>query len=877
MVSKITLPNGFEIVTKTTSAPVVSLQVWVDVGSIDESPTEAGYSHFLEHMLFKGTKKRSTQVIAQTIEGAGGEMNAFTSFEYTVYHITIAAHKAREALEVLADMVLDSQIYPKEFAPEKEVILEEIKRSNDSPDRQLYKHVYSGLYGQSGYGRPVIGFPKTDSAATATELKSFYKRWYHPSLMTLVMSGQLGDASDSANLINLAAKLFNGHQHRKATTKAPRVRRRLLTHFTKQQLIQQKIFTGALAYPIQSVRWNGSLPGLALSHPELLALDMALIILGQGESSRLYQHLIQHNQIATSISAGLYSPIGQGFISFDADIPLENTSKFRNAFVECVEQFLDSGPTEEEIQRVKRSIEGDRVYSLQSVDGLASRIGQLQVTLGNTSFDLEYVAELRELTAEDVLAAAKKYLTIKTLREFSIYPKHLSESPLVKTANKRTETRPATKPSTKPSMTSTQKTQKSFAKSWHSKNDPSIKKLELPNGVQVIMMPRNDLPITSVQAAWLGGTRFENHQNSGIGNLLADTLQKAPEGMSSLELTKELENLSSRIDSFSGRNSFGISSTMLTRNQNRVFDLFFQILDTPALDPNEIKIEQLAILEEIKSIEDEGARLAGKLFNELLFEGHAYSKTIMGTLDSVKNLTAQNLRTHFQHLKNTHPLTLSIVGKFNESLFLKHASKLPTQNRQKIEILKPHNTVPAIKSNRHAEVKKNKEQSHIFLGYLSHPIKSNNRYISKILSTILGGQSGRLFREIRDKQGLCYTIAPTSFEGLDAGYFGIYIGTDPNKRFKAIDSIHIELEKLCRKPVGNNELSRAKQFLLGRHCIDLQQNASITNVIGFNNLFGLDFDEHLKLESNLRNITPKTLQNYCQELFGQHYAEVVVV
>ena len=191
MIYEKTLPNGFELIVRPTNAPVAALQVWVDVGSIDEKPLEAGYCHFLEHMLFKGTRSRTTAEIAGTVEGAGGEMNAFTSFEYTVYHITLSNQRWELANEILADMVLGSTFEPKEFNPEKEVILEEIRRGEDSPDRQLYRGAYKMLYGNGGYGRPVIGFPTTVKNCTAAGLKAFWRRWYTPASMTLVVCGDV--------------------------------------------------------------------------------------------------------------------------------------------------------------------------------------------------------------------------------------------------------------------------------------------------------------------------------------------------------------------------------------------------------------------------------------------------------------------------------------------------------------------------------------------------------------------------------------------------------------------------------------------------------------------------------------------------------------
>ncbi|MBI3556504.1 MAG: insulinase family protein [Deltaproteobacteria bacterium] len=282
MIYEKTLPNGFELVVRPTNSPVAALQVWVDVGSIDEKPLEAGYCHFLEHMLFKGTGKRTTSEIAGSVEGAGGEMNAFTSFEYTVYHITLSNQRWELANDILADMVLGSTFEPGEFNPEKEVILEEIRRGEDSPDRQLYRGAYKMLYGNGGYGKPVIGFPTTVKNCSAAGLKQFWRRWYVPNLMTLVVCGDV----DPAAIEQRVTKTWG-----KARGKAVRPRRRDLGF--DQRVTMPKSRTAARPFPVNAIRWVGSLPGCTLRDDALPALDVSSMVLGQGESSRLYKRLFR--------------------------------------------------------------------------------------------------------------------------------------------------------------------------------------------------------------------------------------------------------------------------------------------------------------------------------------------------------------------------------------------------------------------------------------------------------------------------------------------------------------------------------------------------------------------------------------------------------
>ena len=185
-----TLDNGLTVILEENhSAPVVALQMWVKVGGADETDDESGLAHTLEHMIFKGTKKRNVGEIAKEIESMGGDINAWTSYDQTVYHIVVASRFYKEGLDVLADAIQNSIFDPQELEREKKVVLEELKRSEDSPSRKLGKRLMGTAYTSHPYTRPVIGLKETVESLNRKKTFDFYKRWYVPNNMTLVISG----------------------------------------------------------------------------------------------------------------------------------------------------------------------------------------------------------------------------------------------------------------------------------------------------------------------------------------------------------------------------------------------------------------------------------------------------------------------------------------------------------------------------------------------------------------------------------------------------------------------------------------------------------------------------------------------------------------
>ncbi|MDO9349774.1 MAG: pitrilysin family protein, partial [Deltaproteobacteria bacterium] len=189
-VHQFTMENGLKVILEENrTSPVVALQVWVKTGSADERDDEAGMCHFIEHMIFKGTGKRKVGEMAKEVESLGGSINAYTSYDQTVYHITIASRYADIALDILADAVQRSVFDPAELEKEREVILEEIRMGEDDPSRKLFRQTMATAFQRHPYGRPVIGYEKTIRAITRDQMLAFFKRWYTPDRIFFVVAG----------------------------------------------------------------------------------------------------------------------------------------------------------------------------------------------------------------------------------------------------------------------------------------------------------------------------------------------------------------------------------------------------------------------------------------------------------------------------------------------------------------------------------------------------------------------------------------------------------------------------------------------------------------------------------------------------------------
>ena len=288
-------------------APVVAVQVWVGVGSADEVKGEEGMAHLHEHMLFKGTKKRGVGEIARAIEAAGGDINAWTSFDNTVYHVVLASRHLNLGLEVLADAVQNAAFDPQELEREKKVVLEEIKRTRDMPSRLIGDLLFNTAYQKHPYSHPILGSEASVAGVTQKDILRFFKKHYRPERMTLLVVGDMQPQAVLKKIRQLFPKKAPaGGQARRARTKEPN---------------QRKLRVKLIRDDIQEVHFALGWHAPAAKDPQVPPLEVLAVALGQGESSRLNLGLRHGLNLVNDIYAYLYAPRDPGLFLVGGSCP----------------------------------------------------------------------------------------------------------------------------------------------------------------------------------------------------------------------------------------------------------------------------------------------------------------------------------------------------------------------------------------------------------------------------------------------------------------------------------------------------------------------------------------------------------------------------
>ena len=858
--TKFQLKNKLKVLmVESKKSPVVSVQMWVKTGSADEKKGEEGISHFIEHLVFKGTDQFKVGEIANTVEASGGELNAYTSFDQTVFYVTISKSFSDVALNVVSQMMGFPIFDPKEIDSEREVVCEEIKMGQDSPGRRSSQLLFSTVYKKHAYGKPVIGYEKNVRGWSAKKIKEFYQSRYVPENMFLVVSGDF-ETTEMKNKITEHFGTFKPYKLRKvARPKEPAQ--------LKYQYKVQK-------YKLQDRHLHFAFKAPNIKHKDIPALDVLAMILGQGDSSRLVKKLRLENPIANSISAFNYNPKDEGLFAITAHYQGDHFEPITKEILAQINLLKNSEASWAEIKRARVAISSEQFYSIETVDGLANKAGTLEFYFNDQNAQKKYLKQLSLVTPLEVQKVAKKYLKLEKLS--TAFMGQVDE----KTSSKQLQSLPklwkAAEAAEKPKSPKNKKisipnlTMKS-GKSGALK----VEKIELPSGLKILFSEVKETPTVSAKFVFRGGARLEQPDSMGLSELTARTWISATKDKTEEVLMQEIEESAIGLSCFSGKNTIGFSLEYLSVFESKALDLTMDCIEHACLDLEIIAREKQILDQAIKSREDHPSSLCVRQFLKAMFGTHPLSYEATGTHESLASITRENM----QELKNKvlapDNLTVVVVGDFNKSKWLAEIKKLDKILRQH-KAVKPIHALEDLTVNKRKFLASSKEQSHVIMGWRALSLADPDRFTLHAIEAILAGQGGRLFLELRDKSSLAYSVSPMRMESLETGYFGGYIACSHEKVETALEMFQAEFKKLCEHKVGAEELERAKKYLIGQHDIGLQKKSALCNLIAFDETYGNDYMQSLNIADEYNKVTEAKIMELAKRLFNKPHVISVV-
>ncbi len=798
-----TLENGLVVIVREDhSAPVVAVQAWCNTGSVSEGRwLGAGLSHVLEHMLFKGTTTRPGSRIDQEVQEAGGYMNAYTSFDRTVYHINVPNTGAKVAIDILCDIMQNASLPSDELAKELDVIRREMDMNQDDPGRRSSRRLFEVVYTRSPYRFTVIGYPEIFNELEPADITSYYRERYVPNNMFFVVTGDI--AADDA-----VAQIREAFAKSKAKSIAP-----MVLPVEPRQTAPREIVEEA---PIELGYFHFAWHIPDIRHPDTPALDILSSLLGNGRSSRFFREVRERKGLVTSADAWIYSPGEQGLFGVSAVIAPDKFEAARAALLEEIERLKHDLVPATELAKVIKQFVAGTLATRKTMQGQAQDLGSNWMAANDLNFSERYLAAARQVTPETIRRVARQYLIDSNRSLYALLPKGAAAA--ADTAAVAVAENP-------------------------------VQKIVFPNGLRLLVKEDHRLPFVEFRAAFRGGALAETAETNGLTQLTAKMLLQGTRHRSAERIAREIESMGGSIDTFGGNNSFGLVGETMSEDLDAGLDVFADVLLHPAWPPDTFEREKQIQLEIIRGQRDHLLQSCGQAMRRGMFGKTGYGLDPGGSLESVRGLRINDLSAFHARLAAPENCVIAVFGDVNTGdLTRKIQKRFGSWKPAGVKAFLPE--TETLTDVRRVVETRDKKQAVLIVGFPGASLSDQDRYALELLQEGCSDLGSRLFLRIREKLGLAYYVGAQNFLGLLPGYFAFYVGTAPEKLEQVEAELLKETKLLRTEGFSAEELKRSKAKIIGQKKIARQDLGGYALTVALDELYGLGHD-HIDAEDAL--------------------------
>ena len=830
------LDNGQTVVVKEVKTnPIATIDTWIKTGSINETDENNGVSHFLEHLFFKGSTNHPTGEFDKILETKGAVTNAATSKDFTHYYITVPSKDLDLAIELHADMLLNPLIPSKELERERKVVIEEIMKDANSPNTLCYDNLINMLYKTHPYKRKVIGTADIISNIHRDEILDYYKKYYNPSNMITVIAGDV----DSQNVLQKVRQNFN-HEYKKPI-KNIYPQEKILT----SQVRKVDYFDSASGYMLIGFR------GVKLNANDSFALDVLSTVLGGGRSSVFYEKIKEEKQLATSISASNSGYRDDGIFYVSASFIPDNCKKLEQAIFDEIENIMKNGISEEQLKIAKNIIERNTCYDRESISNIAGEIGYIFVTTDDTKLYDDYINGIKNVTVQDVKRVANKYLGVNKSAVSIVLPEKCKE---VKVSDTTSDVKPA---------------------KFVSQNK-NTKKYLLSNGAVILLTPNSANDIIAISIFSNGGQLTEKIY--GTADLTASAMTKGTKKYSSSEYAKVLDDNGIKIVPSVKSDSFVLTVLTTKNDYAKTLELINETVNNATLNDYEIEKLKTEKLNNIRRSRDIPLNIATDNFKTLIFENSPYSVSNKVLEKTLPSITSADVREYYNNAFYAPNVVISVNGNVNEEETLKEFTRIFNGKSGKKTDFTQY-SIPSVTNSKKAEYDiKDLKTDWIILGWQTNGLNNLKDYATlQVIDSLLGaGMSSRLFKNLRDRDGLAYQLGSQYSPDVLKGAFIVYIGTNPENLDRAIKGLKEEVFRLKKEYVGSKELQEAKDKLLGNYIISQETNLDKASAIGWFEASGRGYEFDSQYAELINSVTESDIIETANKYFNDYYVLSIV-
>ncbi len=863
----VTLENGLRVyLLPVKGSPVVTTMVAYRVGSCDEEKDQTGLSHYLEHLLFKGTAKLMPGDIDRATQRNGGRNNAYTSEDMTVYHFDFAADRWEQALEIEADRMRNVLIDAKhEFEQEKGAVVAELEGGEDNPWDLEYKAMLPLLWPkESPYSHPVIGQREHVRGATAEIIKRYYDKWYHPNNAALVVAG--GFDADAA--LKKITTLFG------PIKKGELPPRKKATFLPERKEPARKEFESKFDVPRLMVGFNT----VTVGAPQDPILDVISDILASGKTSRLYRKVVEDERIASEVSAGNYAGRYPGWFGVNVELLQGKDRKKAEGLVFAeIEKLAAELVTDAELARARRKILASFIFSRESVHSLADAVSRTSTYPGGedvAKFFENYLEAVGKVSKADIQRVAKQYLVRKQSAIVWSVPKEEKkgggEEPLPNPSPKKGGAK-YNRQSDSPSLLrgggwGERSSSRADAPGAGGFTLTAAKRVVLPNGLTVILLEDHRLPVV-VGSLEVADVRLrEPLDQLGVATLTGNLLEEGSAKHTGKEISALIEDTGGSLTLASSGGSFRV----LTPDTDLGLGLLFECIQTPSFPQDALERMREQQLSAIADAETQPRTKASRLFYSTVYGTHPSGRPSLGKKEIVEKLTAADVKKFHALTFAPNFTTIALVGDFKIEEMTKKIESL-TKGWKKSDLGKPEVAAPPKPIGGEKIVSDaNAAQVHVYIGQLGITRDHPDYYKLLVMDNVLGtgpGFTDRLSANLRDRLGLAYTVNATiaSSAGKQPGTFTGFVGTFPDKFLDVKHGFFKEVNKLRDEEPTKQEVDDAKKYLLGSLPFKFTTMSGVASELLAAERYGVGFDFLEKYRKEVDAVTPAVVQEMAKK------------
>ncbi len=852
------LKNGLTVLVRSChTIPRVEAHILYNVGSKDEDAGQKGIAHFIEHMLFKGTKQLSEIDINLISHKLSGVANAFTSQDYTGYTFRLPTNHWEIALTVFAECMQHARFDEQMISSEIKTVIEELRMYRDDYSSYLIESMLASMWPEHPYHSPVVGSHYDLCTLTREHIIDFYHKHYHPSNATLVVVGDI-----------TPTEVFEATEKHFAHIQSP------INYTRKQHFFHDDVMSKSTTiYRHVNIPWSCYLYEIPGSQNGKHALyDIASLILGNGKSSRLYRRLVDKEELAIDIDSSILSFFEKGLLCISLyPSNIHNIPTIEKIIEEEIEKLCTNPIEPWELQGSTKKAQFDYSTLLESTEKQAILIGTSYLATQNANFLEDYFNSLNALTSNDLQAFFKEYLNPRTLHKGYLFPLHKEDTEKYKAIQQKTELLESdilkqhqrTSPVEPGKFVDTITYAKQQAFSY-----PKPEQFKLPNGLEVIYYNNPSVPNIAAVLKFKANSLYDEPSRDGCFLFLLRLLTDSTKKYSAEELNQLLESNGILI----GPQGDYLSCLCLSQDLEKTFEIFTHIITSPSFKEQNIEKIRTHIHSELTEYWDTPIEFIDQLTRELIYQKHPYSRPIDGSPETIKTITKKDLQACYQKYITPESATLVVVGNLAtydiQKIITKHFGSWTGPQVASFEF-------PAFIEQKPQNIQIPSSREQVALAFAAPSISrtdKNFHYLALLDIIFTGGPQGssnsRLF-ELREKSGLFYAIGGSLVHGSREAQGLMYI-----KTLVSFDKIDLAkklildtLDNLGKNGITEEEFSMAKDLAISSSVELFENNMNIAQTFLFLKRFNLNFnlfDKQTEMLSILKvEEVNKLAKQYC--------------